>query len=347
MFSAPQRLWSHFIDAVTQGCESVGNRISPPRRLTIVEEQDGRLSVLRANASSQVMGNLTFDSNNGLSGSGGEMMQAVKGARIDLVLLPDRFLIRDLPLPAQADDFLDRILRAQIDRWTPWPADRAVFGYRLREQTGDKIIVAVAAGDRKDLQPIFDAFAALKPAMLNAFAGPVDGAPRIALMQKSLVDLGGNRLRALIGGILIAVSLALLVSFAWAAWENSRLDAEYETLQSQLAGKRVGLRAEDPMKAQERLIILRKAGGPYVSVMLEELTRAMPDNTWLTDIDVTGAKLRVIGISRDATALIAKIEKSAAFSDASFFAPTTRSAQESGEQFHIEATMQPGRGDKP
>ena len=52
-------------------------------------------------------------------------------------------------------------------------------------------------------------------------------------------------------------------------------------------------------------------------------------------------KLRLIGQTRDAASLIGLIEESGQFKRATFFAPTTRSASEPGERFHIEATVQP------
>ena len=347
IFAAPQRHWTKFIDAAARACEDILDRLSPPRRLTIVEEDGGMLTVTRANNAKHLAGAIMPDATGKLVASGREMQNAAKGAHIDLVLRPDRFLIRDLPLPAQADGFLERILRAQIDRWTPWPAERAVFGYLLREQTADRIVVAVAAGDRHELQPLFDGFAALKPRMLSAFAGAVDGGPRIPLMTQNVAARRHSFVRNLLGGALLLVSLGLLGIFAWTAWAGAQLDRDYEALQADIAGKRAGLRSEDPIKEIERRIITRKAQGPFVSIMLEELTRVLPDDTSVTDIQLTGTKLQIIGVSRDATALIGLIEKSAAFSDAGFYAPTTRGALDPAEQFHIEAKMKAGRGVRP
>ena len=64
-----------------------------------------------------------------------------------------------------------------------------------------------------------------------------------------------------------------------------------------------------------------------------------PDQTYLTELQLEGNKLRLTGITRDAPSLIGLIEQSGRFTRASFFAPTTRSAANTGDRFHIEALV--------
>ena len=75
-------------------------------------------------------------------------------------------------------------------------------------------------------------------------------------------------------------------------------------------------------------------------IVLDTLSRILPDHTYVTELRVEGNKLRLTGVTKDAPSLIGLIEGSGRFRGATFFAPTTQLPSEAGEHFHIEADIQ-------
>ena len=85
----------------------------------------------------------------------------------------------------------------------------------------------------------------------------------------------------------------------------------------------------------------RKQETAATVIVLDSLSRVLPDHTYLTELRIEGNKAQIIGISKDAPGLIKLIEQSPHFSRATFFAPTTRSPNDPGERFHIEVRVEP------
>ena len=76
-----------------------------------------------------------------------------------------RFLLRPLELPARAADFIEGIVRAQIDRLTPWSAADAVFGCSAPAPSGpESVTTMIAATTRKVATGYVQAVASFHPA---------------------------------------------------------------------------------------------------------------------------------------------------------------------------------------
>jgi general secretion pathway protein L len=84
-----------------------------------------------------------------------EWQAALRGSRIDVVMRSDQLLFRTIDFPKAAADFLDSMVRAQIDRLTPWSVADAVFGMTTPEPiAGERIVLTVAATSQQKIQPL-------------------------------------------------------------------------------------------------------------------------------------------------------------------------------------------------
>ena len=121
------------------------------------------------------------------------------GTDREIVLARRRFVFRSLELPpAGIADFLDAIVRSQIDRLTPWSPIEAAFGCGAPTETSSgRIGVVVVATARSSVMPFVTALGALKPnSIVVSAASAADEAQRrtIVFSQQSNRELSMQRL---------------------------------------------------------------------------------------------------------------------------------------------------------
>src|SRR3981081_4400448 len=167
--------------------------------------------------------------------------------------------------------------------------------------------------------------------------------------QKARGHLDAARLsRALLAALGVAAVGALLAVIV-AGYVANTLGAQESELARQIAQRRAAIRAgseggdRSPVAALER----RKYETPASVLVLDALSQVLPDHTYVTELHLAGTKLQIVGITRDAPSLIPLIDKSQHFTRATFYAPTTRSASDPGERFHIEARIEPKNTGSP
>jgi general secretion pathway protein L len=271
----------------------------------------------------------------------------LKGSRIELMLKSERFLFRPLELPKRAGEFLDGIVRAQIDRLTPWMAGDAAFGWTVpRETEKDRIGLTVGATARALIMPVVQAFAPLgaKILVVSTLASASD--PRTAeitvLEHRVVGSFDVRRMRRGLVVLFVAAGLSAVVASICGQWIGADLDVQHGDLSRRISARRVAMRQDGSGVEPGRQLLERRKQGTAASVMvLEALSKVLPDHTYVTELRMEGDKLQLVGMTQDAPSLIRLMEQSPHFARATFFAPTTRSPGDSGERFHIEARLKP------
>src|SRR5262249_13171675 len=133
---------SRWLEIVAATIVSAFARFVSPRVVRIVEETDGRSFTLSGADSGARREHLASAAGDPFGTLPPDAAKAIKGNRVEIVLRPSRFLFRPLELPRRAVEFLDGVVRAQIDRLTPWTAADAVFGWgRPADITSDRISI--------------------------------------------------------------------------------------------------------------------------------------------------------------------------------------------------------------
>jgi general secretion pathway protein L len=318
-------------------------RVVSPRVVRLLEGDDGSFAVEATAKTDAVPPRIAFSEG---TLSAPNLAALFRGSRVEIVLQPKRFLLRPLELPARAADFLEGIVRAQIDRLTPWSASEAVFGCSAPVTSGkESITTMIAATTRKVAMTYVQAVSGFHP---TAIAICTDISERDAGRVKVFEQKARGHLDAVrVGRALLialgAVALAALVSVTVAAYVADNLGAKEAELARQISTRRAAIRAgsdggdRSPLAALER----RKYETPAGVIVLEALSQLLPDHSYVTELHLAGNKLQISGITRDAPSLIPLIEQSQHFTRATFYAPTTRTPSDPGERFHIEMRVEP------
>jgi general secretion pathway protein L len=329
-------------------------RIMSPRKVRLVEEADNAFAIQAGTRN--VVERVQIDGGHVVGRLPEDVAAILRGSRLELVLRPDPFLFRPLELPRRAAEFLAGVVRAQIDRLTPWSAEEAVFGWSAPTELGtDRVAVTVAATARAKVAPYIQALSELGAQSIAVFADPqgaVAGVAPIKVLEherSGVLDVDRIR-RGLAAVLLLAVVLA-----GAAASADFIIGGNLASSQAELARKITERRAAirsgaetgvDSAAGAERLLERRKHANPSAVIVIEALSQILPDHTYVTELRIEADKLRLIGVTQDAPSLIRLIEQSSHFTRATFFAPTTRSPSDPGERFHIEARIEPVFGPK-
>src|SRR5256886_5059863 len=172
--------FTRWIDATTHAVVALFSSFGTRKTVQVTEEDAGSFVI---QSDRDTPSGLPFERvqiiDGKLAGAHPESIVAMlDGSRVELKLRPARVLFRPLELPQRATEFLAGVVRAQIDRLTPWTANDAAFGWSApAEAAGDRVIVTVAATARAMVQPVVDALMAAGAEAVAVTATPPDAAP--------------------------------------------------------------------------------------------------------------------------------------------------------------------------
>ncbi|MGJ4929145.1 PilN domain-containing protein [Bradyrhizobium sp. HKCCYLS2038] len=344
MISEIKDLFVAWMEAVAAAIDAALARIKPPRRVRLVEGEADHFSAQQAPGKRAGLPPTDFR-----LWDGGfepalrrEWQAALRGSHIELIMRSDQVLCRSVEFPKAAADFLQGMVRAQIDRLTPWTAADAVFGLSAPAPVaGDRIALIVAATSQHRVQRLVGLAAHAGAASIAGLVEADDTvrttAP-IKVFQRKLGPTGAAiDVPRLLRRLLIGVALSAAASLVVAAYVGGALEDEQQELARSITRHRTALRANQMGSSSEALLARRKQTSPSGVMVLEAISRALPDTTYVTELRIDGDKVQVVGLTQDAPSLIRLIEQSPQFTRATFFAPTTRGQNEPGERFHIEA----------
>ena len=346
-------LWFALLNSSSLAAAALSARASTRRRLSATTETGDELVLYREDdVGGTALGRVVL----GDPGAPGRASRLLRRSRVMLHLDPRNFVFRSIDLPSRATDFIEPIVRTQIDKLTPWRAEQVLFGWSQPVPRADgAVAVTVAATDRGFVMPLMVRVQSLGTAEIVARvvlpraldAPATEGGQSLVIARTSSAALSAGFWRKVIGGLTATVVVLVIASSLYAQVATTVLNGDAEELDRQGAVKRalVAKAIEgggDPIAGPRQYVLQRKNDVPFATLVLDAVSRLLPDNSYVTTLEIDGTRLQIVGFTTDAPALIRLFEQSALFTGASFFAPTTRLPEDSADRFSIQATIKPG-----
>lgn len=270
---------------------------------------------------------------------------------IVLRLHPSEVVQTRISVPAAAREVMEPILRNQIERLAPWPADKALFAYDVAGGTNEAgaLDVHVAVAARSAVEALVAELDGLgyRPGIVDY--GPDSAAPpRMNLLPRREEAADGPG-RILVAAVGVALALSVIagavggIVYGRRVAEMNDLAARLEALGTE---RKSTLRSADASGEARKLAWLtaQKADQPSMALTLEALSRALPDEAWLDRLEVSQGVVTIVGSATNADRLVGHLEASKHFSDVQFSAPITRADGGALDTFSITAKIVAGQG---
>lgn len=266
-----------------------------------------------------------------------------RGSEVILCLPDDHTLTQRLILPVAVEENLRRVLGYMMDRNTPFTAEQVYYdGHILgRRQDQGLLEVELTVAPRAFVDKTLGELKGLglEPSRVAAGCAPDGRLPPVNLLPPERRPRGSESRRRL-NGLLAVLALGLLGALlVQPLWEKHR---RVQALEEEL--ERVSREAQAVAELRERLERLeqgarflegKRATTPLALSIMAELTRLVPDDTWISDLRIAAREVQITGFSAAAAALIPILDGAPMFSNVRFLAPVTQDRLTERERFQL------------
>ncbi|MGI9409902.1 MAG: PilN domain-containing protein [Hyphomicrobiaceae bacterium] len=264
-----------------------------------------------------------------------------------LCLGADRVLAKPLKLPAAATSVLEPVLRNQMRRLSPWPEDETQFGFRAGEagRTGPGITVEVVVAHRPMIEDVRQKAAAAGldfAAICHASEPESRASIEIDSTDGGTRDQAARRIKWMLA-MLLMTSLGLGALGYYELYAAIRmqagLDSTISAAKSRIAQSRRQAEQQRAIARRREALIAKKSDNPPAVWVLNAMSQAVPDHSWLNRLTFQNNSVLVTGTSTNSAALVPALESSGMFTQVRFSGPTTRDPKTSRESFSISAVV--------
>ena len=283
-----------------------------------------------------------------------QLAQIAKGRPepVGLRFGPQDCYVRGLELPARAEADFGRILDLDMERTTPFRAADVLTAYCVAPgivAPNGKRAVRHVIIKRRTIDPLVEKMRdfGVEPAFADCWAQDRRSGLPINLLAGARPGnpQGGLGLMPALAGLFVVLAVGTIaIPIVRYQTALDALKVETATAQRKAATVRQAVDASRTASAQIAAMgRLLKARIPLARIM-EELTTVMPDSAWVSDLRIDGDVVEFNGFAKSAASLVAPLENSPRFMQASLTSPVVLDNSEDKERFSIRLRLSHGDG---
>jgi general secretion pathway protein L len=262
----------------------------------------------------------------------------------DLLLSEDVVLHTKVVMPLAAEANLRQALSYEMDRHTPFQADEVFFNWRIlsRDREAGQLHFELYVTPREPVEAQIASLKRLGLAPTGVDVESNEGPLGLNLLPDALRYHIVNqqvRLNWLIGAVTVFLMALVMAQSLWL--REHQLEAIGDAIDNvraeAMAVQQVRKQIDDASEAAG-FLQGRKVQNGYKIEMLAELTRILPEDTFLDRLSMQSETVQMQGKSGNAQSLIEVINSSPFFENASFRGPTRLDARSGKEIFDLSAS---------
>ncbi|HAZ42503.1 MAG TPA: general secretion pathway protein GspI [Methylococcaceae bacterium] len=269
--------------------------------------------------------------------------------KIALRLMKGQGLRRQFKLPMAAEENLAQVIGLEMDRLTPFTQDQVTFATRIlsRTKATRQILVELIIAPRDFLESTLDSLSRAGWLPVNVHLETETKINEYNLIPERFKPQGDKLVEMLNIGLSSAILAIVILILVLPVWMTR---IEVTKVQSELKKTTKAAQEVESMREQAEKLLHqaqflqeKKRTEPILVDAMDELTRVIPDDTWLNGLQYANHRVVIQGQSPSASVLLKQIEGSRHFKDVSFVSPVTKDAGNNLERFQIAFDVVNGR----
>lgn len=326
-------------------------RIRPPSKLLWAQVDAGHLNLWRwSRGGKQTIGQLPLDAAhaNEQKVAFDALLSRAGRPPLGVALSDAQILRKKLGLPLAASQNLRQVLAFELGRQTPFTHDQAYFDARTlsEDRARQSLQVELVVAPRQQLDELNACFKAwsVSPQFIAIESELASNGDCVNLLPPELRPRPGT---ARYWGYAAMASVTILLLAAvllYPLWQKREIAI---ALLAPLSHAQQRAHVVEGLKKEQERVLAEynypgeaKLARPPVVAMLEEISRLLPDNTWLQQLDIKSQEISLQGNTTGSSRLINLFEKSRLFADAQFKSPLVK-APGGEERFQLAAAIKP------